>query len=65
MRKTFTKSYPPVVATNEASRIPSTRALAGALTTAATILSDFRPAFHLACPNGPGSEQLGEKSAAY
>jgi len=52
-----------MVASNEMGAILSTRALA--LTAAATIFSDLRPAFPLACTNGPGPEQFGEKSAAY
>ena len=61
MRKTFTKSSPAMMASAEmAWKLSATT-----LTAATIVLSDFRPAFHLACPNGPGSEQLGEKSAAY
>ena len=60
MRKTFTKSSPAMMASAEMAWKLSATTL-----TAATILSDLRPAFHLSCADGSWSEQFGKKSAAY
>ena len=48
LAETFAKPRPAVMASNEAPGISLARALAGALTAAAAIFSDLRPAFHFA-----------------
>jgi hypothetical protein len=56
-----------MVSSNKAGRIRSARALT-AHTTSVIVLTDLRPAFlfqRFAYANGSGSEQFGEKSAAY